>query len=192
MNEIKLKGRIVGLQIQTKFSALTLITSSQAGFKSLPHIYVLDKDLKAEFDKSFKIGDMVTIRARVQTSKNRPTHIVAYAIEPTKRVFEEAFGVKKGMYEDDLNEVKLQGTLTHVFIPPVSKATMALATIRTIDENGRTNYPVVTLFGQDANTVKTIPLETDICFLGRIQTHRSEKEGKSRYFESIVGTIAKA
>lgn len=190
MNEVKLKGKIVGVTRTGKYSSFTLMTFSN-GFRCFPRLYVLDKEQKQSFDKTYNVGDMVTVKARLQTARRHPPTIVPYSIEPTKRVFEEAFGVKTGVFESDENEVKLQGEITHVYIPPASTTSLALATIKTTEDNGRNNFPVVTLFGQDANTAETLQENTRIGFIGRIQTHSTDKGGKKQYFESVVGSIAK-
>ena len=191
MNEVELRGRIIGINKQPKHSHFTLATTTN-GYRAFPRVYVFDLNQKADFDKQHNIGDMVTVKARIQTAKKRPTTIVAYEITPTKRVFEEDFGVKKGVFESDVNEVKLKGALTHVYMPPASSVKLALATVRTVDAGGRTNFPVVTLFGQDATNAAAMNADAEICFIGRVQTHRSTKDGITKEYESYVGSVAKA
>lgn len=192
MNEVLLQGRMMKLYKGERFYAFNMLASGDGAHKCYPRVYVFDKDLMNYIDSHFEGDASVRVMGHIQTNKDHPTHIVAYDIAPTKRIFADQFGVNKGMLERDENSVAIKGEITHIFEPETNGTRICLVTIKTVDENERVNYPVVTLFGRDASNLESIKEGAEVCFLGKVQTHRSEdKNGEMKFYESFVGSIVK-
>ncbi len=99
-----------------------------------------------------------------------------------------AFGFKPDkLYRiQDVNEVRLAGTVLHMYRVPERE--IVILTIRTY--SGRVNHPKITLFGKTAQYAEeTMNMGDPICAVGFLYTNRSEKEdGRAVYHEGITGT----
>ena len=106
---------------------------------------------------------------------------------PAKSVIEEAFGLKPDkLYRvQDINEVRLAGTVIHMYKVPDQE--IVVLTVRTY--SGRVNHPKVTLFGKTAQYAEeNMYIGDPVCVVGFLYTNRSEKEGRAVYHEGITGT----
>ena len=136
---------------------LTIATSGGANKTNYPKV-VWYGEMAKEIDEMVQEGDRVTVDAMVQTQK----------------------------YERDVNEVRLAGTVLHMYRVPERE--IVILTIRTY--SGRVNHPKITLFGKTAQYAEeTMNMGDPICAVGFLYTNRSEKEdGRAVYHEGITGT----
>lgn len=174
---------------------LTIATSGGANKTNYPKV-VWYGEMAKEIDEMVQEGDRVTVDAMVQTQKyerdgERPIYrqnVVGRGIMPAKSVIEEAFGFKPDkLYRiQDVNEVRLAGTVLHMYRVPERE--IVILTIRTY--SGRVNHPKITLFGKTAQYAEeTMNMGDPICAVGFLYTNRSEKEdGRAVYHEGITGT----
>lgn len=174
---------------------LTIATSGSTAKTNYPKV-VWYGDMAREIDEMVQEGDRVSVDAMVQTQKyeregERPLYrqnVVGRGIMPAKSVIEEAFGLKPDKFYriQDVNEVRLAGTVLHMYRVPGQE--IMVLTIRTF--SGRVNHPKVTLFGKAAQYAEeNMNIGDSVCVVGFLYTNRSEKEdGRVVYHEGITGT----
>ena len=180
---------------------LTIATSGRGSRSNYPKVTWYG-ELADEVEQLVEIGDRIAVIGTVQTKRfeskgEKPVYrqnIVGNGITHAPKKIESAFGldVDQGEYVNDENEIRLGGTVLHIYKVP--ERDIVILTVRTYT-NGHVNMPKVALFGHNADYVLDNIAEGDaICAIGRVDTNRSEKtDGTVVYYEGITCTsIARA
>ena len=185
VNEVNIRGVIVHMFRANACCIMTLKSSLTRGTPDFPKVYWYD-DLADEVMNNFTIGDGVPIKARIQTSrKYRIQYVAGLSIEKTPRELKEKVGIDAGRRLPDKNEVLLAGEFVRSFVPEGKEDLLSLVTLKT-NVDGFINFPQITCFGKTIEQVKALKPGDKVCFVGHIETAKKDKEGETKYYQSIV------
>ena len=198
-NYVKLTGTVVHIyQVPEAPIIVTTIATSGSGGNHTHYPKVIwFGDLAEEFMQKVHEKDRISLLASVQTKRRVRTgekpiyyqNIVGQGFTPALKKIESAFGLptEQGQYVEDENDVRLAGTVTHVFKVP-NKEIMVL-TIRTYTA-GYINTPHIRLFGNNVQyALENISDGVPVCATGYAYTNRVEREdGAIDYFEGLTCT----
>lgn len=180
----------------TETVVMTIATSGGGNRSNYPKVTWYG-DLAKEVEETVSIGDRVSVIGTVQTKRIEPEgekpiyrqNIVGRGITRAMTKIESTFGINadEGEYVDDENEIRLGGTVLHIFKVP--DRDIVILTVRTYT-NGHVNMPKITLFSRNAEYVLENISEGDaVCAIGYAYTNKSEKaNGPTEYFEGITCT----
>lgn len=180
----------------TETVVMTLATSAGGNRSDYPKVTWYG-ELAREIEETIAVKDRVSLLGNVQTKRFEQgngkviyrQNFVGAGITKAMRKIESRFGLEeaRGEYVDDENEIRLGGTVFHIFKVPDKE--IVILTIRTFT-NGHVNMPKITLFGRNAEYVMENIQENDpVCAIGYAYTNRVVKaDGTPEYFEGITCT----
>lgn len=185
INDVTLQGVIVYKFSAPKVTILTIATGNSTNVPNYPKA-VFFGPLKEQAD-TFEKGDCVKVTGNIQSSKRNPEiknqvliSVFAEGIEAAKTAMEEAFDIE-GNFVQYKNEFKLSGAVVSV---DIAASNILNITVRT-DKNGRPSFVKLTKFLRGKNSIDIHPGEF-VYVLGQIQTHKSETENGTNYFQNYV------
>lgn len=180
---LTIRGKVIRKINATNTLIFTVATRSHnTGKTDYPRFVAFGDDLK-DFDKSFSVGDRVTVEAGVYTSKKHPEGtLIPLVVSTEKNRLDAAF--EKGDYLPDKNEFVLRGELAAEPYAPNSRTTVV--TLKVEGEENAVSYIRTIAFGRAAGIMARKHKGDLVDAVGYIRTISSSEVKERAHTQSFV------
>lgn len=182
-----IRGTVVR-KIRTAKSLIFAVASSNADAKKTDFPRFVAFENLSEFDKTFSIGDRVTVVAHFRTSKKYPEGtLVPDSITVEKSRLDAAFA--RESYLPDMNEFVIRGVMASDAYAPSDAAT--LASIMVGQADGQKAYIRTIAFGHTAASLLKKKKGDSIDVIGYVRTKPSSEAKERSHTQSMVITAVR-
>lgn len=189
-NEAIFSGKIVGKRKTEKTLFITLLTNP-GKYANFPRI-IFFGDKAKEYDSQFEIGDNVSIKGHLQSSKrvidnevSFTQSIVGDSIVRAKTALEiggETDNVK-GYQIASENVIRLTGTVRNIYSP---RKNFISAKISTPNGKGYSTISMIYFGNNCGDILNDIHFGDKVSIVGKIETSKKTAEDKTIYYENVV------
>lgn len=185
--QVTIRGTVRS-KIRLAKSMIFVVASANQDAKKSDFPRFVAFDGLSELDKTFSIGDRVTVDAQIHTSKNYPEGtLMPISVTLEKTRLDAAFAHEK--YKPDMNEVILRGIL--VSEPYAPNESTTLTTFETQNADGSKAFVRTICFGRAASAMKQKHKGQTVEAMGYIRTKPLGEAKDRSHTQSLVITAVR-
>lgn len=179
-----IRGTVVR-KIRTAKSLIFAVASANQDAKKTDFPRFVAFENLSEFDKTFSIGDRVTVVAHFRTSKKYPEGtLVPDSITVEKSRLDAVFANED--YLPDVNQLAIRGVMASDAYAPSATATLASIMVTQVD--GQKAYIRTIAFGHIAASLRKKKKGDNVDVIGYIRTKPSAEAKERSHTQSVVIT----